>query len=674
MLNALKVVAPQSERTLPRSMKNTITLLLALSLFAQVESLAQSLQTWNSRNDFSSTQGGNDWYYLEHDGDYSFTEMTFSAIENEWVGTEAYLSIGSIISHPGNTKEAVRKWTSPKSFRIKITGTVNITSPNGDGVIIKFKTDPTSDWQIPIWQKDIDGIDTEKKNFDRCIWIEEGESIYFSINKNSTTSYDAVDFNITIEEMAVIELPHLGITDHSNATIENSIAWHFSKPDSYEKTYKLVDLDRSYVIKSELRIPKRSSLINGTNAQYVKVYMEKNPIDASNDQYFDNMLSLDDESSIKGLRIDSQGSANRVVNSKNKKHFRIDNCAIFNSRNNYTNYPDTLSPRADVLYIKGCQYVIIKNNILRNAGYVPSEGGKVGEWPDPGRGELIMATDNNFTAIVNNNIANALTHGITIGNSSNILLQGNDISNTGRNREYLPCSYPANQAECSGYMGDGIGGYHATDTTKNINYTVRNNTIFYSGNHGIHVAGKNVVIENSLVRHSWLNGIKLSDWRNDPTITISENCLIKGNNVALSAESGLNSAYDIKIDNSCYETIAVIENIVTTEIWFEPEGDKCKSESSIAGATEEVNNKQGSPFANSAFELSPNPVDNALDLLLGGEGDKHIVIFNTSSQKMFETSTSQDHLAIDVSGYKKGLYTVSVNNGEGIISRRIVVK
>jgi len=90
---------------------------------------------------------------------------------------------------------AVRKWVSPTSANITITGNAHDQDPaGGDGVIVWiFKN------REVLWSKKIANGDVTSHDFNLNVFVNVGDAIYFEIDKNFDNYYDATYFDPTIE-------------------------------------------------------------------------------------------------------------------------------------------------------------------------------------------------------------------------------------------------------------------------------------------------------------------------------------------------------------------------------------------------------------------------------------------------------------------------------------------
>ncbi|MCE3258470.1 MAG: hypothetical protein K0S12_111 [Bacteroidetes bacterium] len=98
--------------------------------------------------------------------------------------------------------------------------------------------------------------------------------------------------------------------------------------------------------------------------------------------------------------------------------------------------------------------------------------------------------------------------------------------------------------------------------------------------------------------------------------------------------------------------------IVTSPIWYKFTGP--------VGLTE--NEKQ------LEFNSFPNPVSQQLHITLPEQGDYTISIFDLTGRVIFENSYNTSKMEVDLSGFKKGIYSLKVSSEKGSATRKLVVE
>jgi RHS repeat-associated protein len=146
--------------------------------------------TYQASTNFASTQGQQNWYYLDSTG----AQMTFN-VGGYWQGPESYLWLWANGGHPGQNIDAVRQWRAPQSGTIRITGNVSDANTTcGDGVVVSIKKGAGV-----LWQQTIENGNTTGFSYDLTTSVTAGDQINFVINKRVTTNYcDGTNFDPAI--------------------------------------------------------------------------------------------------------------------------------------------------------------------------------------------------------------------------------------------------------------------------------------------------------------------------------------------------------------------------------------------------------------------------------------------------------------------------------------------
>lgn len=297
-----------------------------------------------------------------------------------------------------------------------------------------------------------------------------------------------------------------GITDHSNANTVNSIAWHF-KIHGAGNTYVLNSPELVYKLGNTLTVPE-NSIFRGDSGVIAKIEATSST---------DNKVLIDLKSKVKMINLEIDGAkwASTLVRVDGKSDIIIDNCIVRDSKNNFK----AGNPYTMLLYFISSSNVTVRNCKLYRAGW-PKENPT--GWN--GLGYLILSRRCNNMTFQNNDLSHSITGGIDMTGSSKVKILFNTISHTGLNRESV------GQVSIS----DAITAYHNWNP-EDEKFTIKGNTISYAGNHGIHVSGKDIDIQDNTISYQQLSGIMVDDWRskdngggdNDPEF--SEKIIIKNN-------------------------------------------------------------------------------------------------------------------------------------------------
>ncbi len=110
-----------------------------------------SAQAFSSVAGFSTTQGANQWSYLDSENVAMTSGNIYAGGVGDWhsptpstwpAGDWCYIS--STQQHPGSTKDSIRRWTAPTTGTIRITGNSRMTGYNGgDGTLVFIRKNET---------------------------------------------------------------------------------------------------------------------------------------------------------------------------------------------------------------------------------------------------------------------------------------------------------------------------------------------------------------------------------------------------------------------------------------------------------------------------------------------------------------------------------------------------
>ena len=168
--------------------------------------------SWQFSSSFSSTQGKNNWYYLERFGT-QYKSMVWDSINNLWKGSQPLCEIAKGWMHPG-VEDAVIAWKAPYTGKISIDGNIQrFTSANkvefrGDGVRIRIMKNekliwPSKGWQTISIKPYIGSYQHPNKKYYyggcsvRSLLITNvvaGDIIYFDVNKRNNCDYDRTEW------------------------------------------------------------------------------------------------------------------------------------------------------------------------------------------------------------------------------------------------------------------------------------------------------------------------------------------------------------------------------------------------------------------------------------------------------------------------------------------------
>jgi hypothetical protein len=293
---------------------------------------------------------------------------------------------------------------------------------------------------------------------------------------------------------ATYDIPHGGISDHSNASTTGSIAWYMSTYGS-GNTYNLSS-NTTYYCSNTLFVPVSSTLGEKAGVTAVIRCMSGWYVDSS-------LISLNNNwACVRDLELHGDWKPMNLVWTSGKTGVSVRSCTVHKSKK---------ANNAHLIVFYGCNTATITGCLMRRAACNSDEN-------NTGRNASgIYAPNCDSLNITWNNIAVTSTHGVNITSSTDVYVAYNYIHDTGR----------ANGV--NGYAGDGITGYHNSLGYTYLNWWIENNDVWGCRNHGIHVSGRDVHVENNDVWSCKNFNVMLADWRRTPGYDCSSNCTIKNN-------------------------------------------------------------------------------------------------------------------------------------------------
>lgn len=300
-------------------------------------------------------------------------------------------------------------------------------------------------------------------------------------------------------------IPQGSISDHANATTVGSIAWYFSTYGA-GNIYILTSSGATYNLNNTITLPTNSVMgAYGTSSMVTLL--------GTSGMNKKTLLTVGNGSRLQYMTIDGNRYTNTVVNASNSTGTEIKYCTIKNTKNNYVAADGSVYNL--LINANNSVDINIHDCSLQNAGANP----KLNPTENISKGYGILLWNSVNSIIKNNTIAYTTTCGIDITGSAGVDVIGNSITQTALNRD-------PSTGTCVGPIADGITGYHNWKSNSEDFY-IYNNTISYAGNHGIHVSGRIINIQNNTISSQQLSGIMVDDWRD--TIEYSEDVIVRNN-------------------------------------------------------------------------------------------------------------------------------------------------
>ena len=164
-----------------------------LSAWGEPKLVSHDVQarTWVADQGFGSVQGGNQWSYQDFAGGV-YTDMTWVAVESEWVGQNPGCTVAASTQHPSTQFESCRVWTAPKSGTVDVQSTVHVAFQSSDGVHATMLHEGTV-----IWQSTVQPLQVKVANVSG-VAVSEGDRIVFRVDSNGGDRADVTTWNPSV--------------------------------------------------------------------------------------------------------------------------------------------------------------------------------------------------------------------------------------------------------------------------------------------------------------------------------------------------------------------------------------------------------------------------------------------------------------------------------------------
>lgn len=300
----------------------------------------------------------------------------------------------------------------------------------------------------------------------------------------------------------VYDVRHGGIADHGDPDVTGSLAWRL-KYVSAGQTVRLVD-NATYSTESTIAVPQGVTLEGGAGATLQSGMGLRGAV----------LMRLAGATTLENLVIDGARRSNHLIEANRVNDVRITGCTVKNTRNDW---PSGSDPRCHGILLIEVDNAVVEQNTIENMGYP-----KVNPRAWPGICAGIHAERNTDLTVHNNTVRNVLTGGIDFTGSTNVHITDNTISRTGRNIEYWQTDYDLPVA-------DGITAYSNGNGFTYQAIYVERNSISDSGNHGIHLSGRDLHVNDNTIDTVYAHGILIDDHR--PPADCASNVFIERNTI-----------------------------------------------------------------------------------------------------------------------------------------------
>lgn len=162
---------------------------------------------------FSGSQGANGWWYLyaplKGTASGYLTNYSGTYWYNWTTGSDQYTRVYSILQHPGNSYDSIRRFVSPRDGRVWISGTANRTQSGGvDGTDVRILRNdtPLTGWiDVP--------NNTVPVEIHLSAWLWNGDAVDFQVNKKTSNGSDSTTWDPRISYDTPVDSDGDGLPD-----------------------------------------------------------------------------------------------------------------------------------------------------------------------------------------------------------------------------------------------------------------------------------------------------------------------------------------------------------------------------------------------------------------------------------------------------------------------------
>lgn len=192
---------------------------------------APALAQFQASRDFSVIRQGPLWEYDTFDGNNYTPIASFDYSYGAWRDGTTYLNVSPSSQHPESAKDSVRAWVAPYTGTITVTanGNISLWSSGGDGVkarLLKNGTQlwPSSGFQLVTYGSPVAFPFTS-------VSVVKGDKLYFTVNRNNTTTSDSTTWDPIITYTAITEPTSTNAYQASTgfSTIAQGPVWYYQK-------------------------------------------------------------------------------------------------------------------------------------------------------------------------------------------------------------------------------------------------------------------------------------------------------------------------------------------------------------------------------------------------------------------------------------------------------------
>ena len=366
-------------------------------------------------------------------------------------------------------------------------------------------------------------------------------SVFSSCEEDKITNEPANATTGTVSKYQALKsassysIPVGTITDHSDATAVGSIAWYLAtygggtaaSPNTFYLSSNAV-----YTCQRTITLPAYARISEG--AGITTAVIQCDPINWQSAAGYNKLVRMYAGSILLHVELRLNWKAAIGVFASWSNGVQIIDVTVSNSAK-------TSTETSYLIYVSNSDSVLIDNCLLRRAGCENTETGF------SRRSYLVHIIGGTGINVTNNDMSTSASSGIAFVQTTHLNIENNIIQDTGR-------------SNVPDYVADGITSYHGGQGTLNRVVFIKNNTIKWSKNHGIHVSGYGISITGNNISGSEESNIYLGDQRTPPDC--SADIWVTGN--TLGAQT--NAAYSIYRNHVISSRIYISNNTGSTSV------------------------------------------------------------------------------------------------------------
>ena len=330
----------------------------------------------------------------------------------------------------------------------------------------------------------------------------------------------------------VVHIVHSGVEDHADPATTGSIA-HAMATHGADNIYILRNTDRDFPISSPLKLPDGCTLSseNGETRIVASAAMDDQP-----------MIVMGNGCVVERLTLDAARHARNCIQARTNHDIGVLYCTLGNTKNDYA--VDTSGTvrtgkqsNPHIIHLDTCRNIRVENCVIENAGCNP----KLTGFDSSANG--VYAPNARHLQVLHCRVSQTLGANILLSRAFGVLIDDNVLRFSGQiandlDGDGFPDSDFVTKAArgdarlkpdgIADYNQDCIIGYHNSPPLEFV--TVTNNTLTSYTNHGIHLSGRHIRIENNTIYDGNYCGIRIDDQQPNPEC--SSDITISGNSVA----------------------------------------------------------------------------------------------------------------------------------------------